>query len=258
MVAESRKAWEANAAYWDENFGEGNIYSEQLIVPATERLLAPRSGEFVLDVACGNGAFARRMAELGARVLAIDFTPEMVERARERTRTDRIEYRLVDATDEAALLSLGRGRFDAVVCTMAIMDMAAIAPLARAVSGLLRRPGRFVFSLLHPCFNNTSTQRFIEDDTTTGGGERRRGVKLSRYLTPGSRPGNFMSGQPEPHLYFERPLHELLGTFFAAGLVMDGIGEPAFRPPAPEASGPLSWKRMHEIPPILVVRLRPA
>ena len=82
---EVREIWDRNAPWWDERIGEGNKYQTLLIGPATERLLELRPGEVILDVACGNGAFSRRMAEAGARVVAFDFSERMLERARERT-----------------------------------------------------------------------------------------------------------------------------------------------------------------------------
>jgi 2-polyprenyl-3-methyl-5-hydroxy-6-metoxy-1,4-benzoquinol methylase len=121
-----------------------------LIAPITERLLDLKRGERVLEIACGNGAFARRMAALGARVVACDFAEMFVERAQARTveNADRIEYRVVDATDEAALLALGAQSFDAAVCTMGLMDMPEIDPLLRALSQLLKPRARVVFAVM--------------------------------------------------------------------------------------------------------------
>ena len=53
---------------------EGNRHSKELVWPAQERLLGLRRGESVLEVACGNGNFARRMARAGAKVVASDFS----------------------------------------------------------------------------------------------------------------------------------------------------------------------------------------
>src|SRR5438477_930567 len=91
----ARDAWEANAAFWDAHQGEGDQFQRVLIRPATERLLEPRPGMTVLDVGCGNGAFSRRLAELGARVVGVDFSAHLLELARGRTtqHPDRIEYR---------------------------------------------------------------------------------------------------------------------------------------------------------------------
>ena len=123
---EQRDIWEQNAHFWDDRMGdEGNRYHNELVAPAQERLLDLRPADLVLDIACGNGQFARRMAQLGARVVALDFSKGMIERAKSRTseNPDRIEYSVIDATDEGALMALGERRFDAAVCTMALMDM---------------------------------------------------------------------------------------------------------------------------------------
>ncbi|HEU0025790.1 MAG TPA: class I SAM-dependent methyltransferase [Ktedonobacterales bacterium] len=260
LAATTSAIWEANAAFWDERMGEGNCFQRLLVAPATERLLAPRVGERVLEVACGNGVMARRLAELGARVLATDVSPTFIERARARSGAlgDRIEYRVVDATSEEALLALGAGEFDAIVCNMALMDMARIEPLMRAARALLR-PGadaRFVFSVMHPCFNSGEVRFVMEEDDL--GGELRtvRAVKISGYLEPDARLGLGMIGQPQPHYYFHRPLSALLGAAFAAGFTLDGLEEPAFEEPEPDAR-PLSWAQFTSIPPVLAARLRP-
>ncbi|MFP3896920.1 MAG: class I SAM-dependent methyltransferase [Anaerolineales bacterium] len=59
-------------------------------------------GERVLDVACGNGLTSRRLAALGAEVVAFDFAREMIAHARQRTtrHAKRITYRVLDAAGE--------------------------------------------------------------------------------------------------------------------------------------------------------------
>ena len=66
--------------------------------------------------------------------------------------------------------------------------------------------------------------------------------------------GDRQPGQPANQLYFDRPLSQLLAPFFAAGLALDGIEEPAF-PEGEEADGP-GWRTTPELPPFLVARLR--
>ena len=83
---ENRRIWDANARWWDDRIGGGNDFQTLLIEPATERLLAVSAGDRILDIACGAGRFARRMAELGARVVAFDCSAKFIERARERGR----------------------------------------------------------------------------------------------------------------------------------------------------------------------------
>src|SRR6516225_2900146 len=75
---ETRKIWDQNATFWDEKMGDGNDVQRLLVAPATEHLLNLQPGEAVLEIACGNGVFSRRMAELGVRVTATDFSSSML------------------------------------------------------------------------------------------------------------------------------------------------------------------------------------
>ena len=256
---ETREVWNQNAEFWDERMGEGNDWFHILEWPPIERLLALEPGETVLDVACGNGLTSRRMAALGARVVAFDFAEAMIDAARRRSAggSESIEYHVLDATDEAALLALGPGRFDAALCNMALMDMAEIRPLMRALSRLLRPGGRFVFSLMHPCFNGARMQHVAEFEEHEGNPVLTYAVKISQYLTPSIEHGNAIYGQPQKQLYFFRPLHVLLGACFDAGLVLDGLEEPAFPPDYPPGNSLLNWSgKYSEIPPVLVARVR--
>ena len=250
-----RDRWNAKAAYWDEHMADGNQFQRELLRPALERLLELQPGDRVLDVACGNGVNARWMASLGTEVLGVDFSRVFLERARARTTPwdDRITYWELDATDEAALLALGEGRFDAIVCSMAMMDMADIGPLLRASRRLLAPVGRFVFSLQHPPFNSNGVSLAGERDEADNSAFA---VKVSAYLTipPGLAAG--MPGEPSPHWYFHRPLHELFGEFFAAGWVIDGLEEPRFST-ASDDPHRLTWSNMPDIPPVLVARAIP-
>jgi 2-polyprenyl-3-methyl-5-hydroxy-6-metoxy-1,4-benzoquinol methylase len=251
--------WDQIAPFWDEYMGEGGKFQVHLIGPATERLLQLKPGERVLDIACGNGAFSRRMAELGAHVVAFDFSEEFIQRAKARTQEHckKIEYRVLDATDREQLLALGRQRFDAAVCTMALMDMAEIEPLMSALTRLLKSGGRFVFSVTHPCFNSSKgVTRIAEEEDKEGEFVTVYSVKISKYIRPSTAKGLGVVGQPVPHYYFHRPISMLFNTCFRAGFVLDGIEEPVFDEKI-EVHRPLSWgANFKEIPPALVARMR--
>ena len=140
---------------------------------------------------------------------------------------DRIEYHIADATDEAQLIALGERRFDAAVCTMALMDMPAIEPLYRAVSRMLKPGGRFVFCVSHPCFNTSYTAMTAEQDLGTG--DVTHSIKVSSYLTMQPTMGVALIGQPAKQYYWDRPISVLLRAGFSAGLVLDALEEPPFK-----------------------------
>jgi 2-polyprenyl-3-methyl-5-hydroxy-6-metoxy-1,4-benzoquinol methylase len=256
---ESHAAWNTNARFWDERMGEGNDFVDVLEWPAIERLLELRPGERVLDAACGNGLTSRRMAAAGAQVTAFDFAEEMIAAAQRHAdaHPDGITYCVLDASDEEALLKLGVGSFDAILCNMALMDMAEIRPLMRAAAQLLKPGGRFVYTLLHPCFNGGGITQSAELCENEGSPRTVYSVKITRYLTPTIEHGAALRDQPQKQLYFFRSLQELFGAAFAAGLVVDGLEEPSFPPDHLVGRNPLAWSgKFSEIPPVLAVRLR--
>jgi SAM-dependent methyltransferase len=233
----------------------GRTWQRDLIAPAVERLLRLRPGERVLELACGNGDFARRMAELGASVLASDFSAAMVEAA--RAHGGDVEYRVADATDQNQMLALGRpGEFDAIVSNMAIMDMLSIEPMARAARTLVKPTGRFVFSTVHPAFNGSDSVRVVEQSEDEHGVVRRYSVKVSEYIGSKASKGVALEDQPVTQWYFHRPMKDLFAPFFDQGFVMDGFDEPVLTPEQVRPGGTSAV--FVEIPPVLVARLRPA
>ena len=68
LVRESGDIWNQNANWWDARMGEGNDWHRSLIASAVERLLEAQPCERVLELACGNGQLASRLASIGAEV----------------------------------------------------------------------------------------------------------------------------------------------------------------------------------------------
>jgi ubiquinone/menaquinone biosynthesis C-methylase UbiE len=257
------EVWDRLADWWDDRIGNGNEFQDYLIEPATEHLLALKPGERVLDIGCGAGRFARRIAALGATVIAIDHAERFLNRARERTTEsiERIEYLKLDASDPLALMSLGEESFDAAVCTMALMDMSSITPLISSLPRILKPQGRFVFSVSHPVFNSGTARHVAEQFEHDGEVITRSGMTVTEYTEPFAYRGLGIPGQPEPQHYFHRSISLLFNTCFRYGFVLDDMEEPVFPQGFQNSSNsPFAFGRMPLIPPILVARmvLRPS
>jgi trans-aconitate methyltransferase len=118
-----------------ERYAANARFVAELGMPVLE-LLAPRAGERVLDLGCGDGVLTAKLAELGCTVVGVDAAAGMVHSARRRG----LDARLMDGRD----LSFER-EFDAVFSNAALHWMkadpeAVVAGVARA----LRPGGRFV------------------------------------------------------------------------------------------------------------------
>lgn len=258
---EGRDLWNGKAVFWDELHGdEGNLFHRTLIEPSVETLLDLQPGERVLDIGCGNGVLARRLAELGGVVTAFDFSEALINLAKARGQKsgEPIDYRVMDATDKEAMVSLGEGKFDVITCTMTLMDVPTIEPIFRAVRQLLTDDGRFVYSTAHPAFNSNNPIFVHEKVDVDGVVSDHYAVKLRTYLDMPPVKGSGAPDEPNPHYYYHRPLHELLGVAFANGLVLDGLLEPAFKPEDADRTDRLDWLKLWQIPPVITGRLRKA
>jgi 2-polyprenyl-3-methyl-5-hydroxy-6-metoxy-1,4-benzoquinol methylase len=260
-AAETAGVWNALADWWDDAIGSGNATQDLLVEPAQERLLDLRPGETVLDIACGAGRFTRRMAAQGVQVVAFDHSERFIARARQKTPSDlqsRIDYHVLSADDAPGLLALGERRFDAAVCTMALMDMARIRPLLSMLPRLLATEGRFVFSVTHPVFNSGDARLIGEQVRRDRDFATEVSIKVTDYLTCRMQADIAVVGQPVDQHYFHRPMSVLLNACFDEGLLLDRLEEPALPVSSdPIAQRTVSWRNISLLPQVLVARLRP-
>jgi ubiquinone/menaquinone biosynthesis C-methylase UbiE len=122
-----------------------------LVDPVLTEMVGGVAALEVLSLACGQGQDARLLARLGATVVGVDLSEEMLRYARRHEANHRlgIEYVHGDAQD---LATFADGSFDGVVCHMALMDIPGLAPTAASVARVLRDRAWFVFSIVHPCY----------------------------------------------------------------------------------------------------------
>jgi ubiquinone/menaquinone biosynthesis C-methylase UbiE len=250
---EVKNIWNENAEFWDSKMGEGNDFHKTLIEPIQLKLLNINPGDKILDIACGNGQFARKMAELGANVTAIDFSDKFIAIAKSKGNYD-IKYRVLDATSKTDLKKLTGNTFDSIVCTMALMDMENIEVLIDHLPKMLKKKGIFVFSILHPCFNSGENILVHERDDSGGEVKSKYYVKICNYLIEKNGLGIGMIGQPKPQYYFHRPVSAILKYFFESGFVLDAYEEPSFA--NIENPNTIYGNVYKHIPPALICRLK--
>jgi SAM-dependent methyltransferase len=107
----------------------------------------PRSGERVLDVACGTGVVARRAAPMvgaSGQVVGLDFSPDMLEVARARAGDEglAIDWREASAVD----LPFPDGAFDLLICQQGLQFFPDRPRAVREMRRVLTTGGRTVIA----------------------------------------------------------------------------------------------------------------
>jgi 2-polyprenyl-3-methyl-5-hydroxy-6-metoxy-1,4-benzoquinol methylase len=139
-------SWHRNVPQWTAAVRDGQIESRRLVTDAAvvEAVLS-FSPSTVLDVGCGEGWLARRLAEAGAMVTGVDVVPELVARAQSAGGGDFRVLAYAEVEKDAF-----RTAFDAVVCNFSLLGNTSVDTLLRAVPSLLHPDGVLVVQTLHP------------------------------------------------------------------------------------------------------------
>jgi ubiquinone/menaquinone biosynthesis C-methylase UbiE len=217
--------WDQMAEWWDEKLGdEGDLWHRTLIDPPLIRLVDRVEGLRVLDLACGNGYLSRRFARQGAIVTGVDTNAPIIERARGREEQGPlgIAYHVADASH---LDMFEDNSHDLVICNMALMDIENAAGAIQEVARVLRKQGRFIASLSHPCFDKVNTSGWeIEQIYPTTTIWR----KMSRYreIAADELPWLQIPGKVVSTRAHHRPLSWYFHAFRDAGLVVANFEEP--------------------------------
>jgi SAM-dependent methyltransferase len=111
--------------------------------PVVHRILDTLPPGDALDAACGTGRYAEYLAGKGHRVVGVDSSPEMLDRA--RTRVPSAGFSL----GELYRLPLPDSSMDLVVCTLALTHVPALGPVLAEFTRVLRPGGQVVLADAH-------------------------------------------------------------------------------------------------------------
>lgn len=128
-------SWGPVAEWYDGLLeGDKDSYQQQVILPNLLRLLAPKAGERILDVACGSGFFARAAAAAGAQVTASDVSAELVKLAKEKLSSN-IRYHVAPAHRQSFLEA---GSADKAMIVLALQNIKEIRETLKEIARVLK------------------------------------------------------------------------------------------------------------------------
>jgi ubiquinone/menaquinone biosynthesis C-methylase UbiE len=136
----------------------------ELEEPEVDRALGNVKDLEVLDVGAGTGRHAVRVAQRGARVTAVDFSEEMLARARQKTGADRVRWLVHDV---ALPLPFEARSFDRVLSALVLehIPVSDLASFFRDLGRVARDDGLIVVTAMHPAMFLKGVSANFRDDS---------------------------------------------------------------------------------------------
>lgn len=208
--------------------------------PATLSLLPRLDGVRVLDAGCGPGLYAKELVDRGADVVAVDVTPQMIERAR-ATVGERATFHVADLSQP---LSFAADRaFEGIVSALVLDYIDDWEPVFAEFFRVLEPGGWLVYSHSHPM----SDYLLLRDKVCS----QPRYFDRERFSM---RWSGF--GEPKPLVETNRrPLAQMINPLVRAGFVLEELLEP-LPIPSVEQSNPALFESLSREPCFLCVRAR--
>jgi ubiquinone/menaquinone biosynthesis C-methylase UbiE len=147
---------------WSEVYDSDGNPLVALEEPEVIRMMGEVRGLTIADVGTGTGRHALRFASAGARVVGIDFSLAMMERARAKANADRITFICADCLR----LPLPGSSFDRVISGLVAEHVPALEPYLAELGRICRRGGFVIVTTLHPAMNLEGVRARFNDPVT--------------------------------------------------------------------------------------------
>ncbi|MGB0579124.1 MAG: class I SAM-dependent methyltransferase [Limisphaerales bacterium] len=141
-----------------------DVEDNPLVILETDhfyRLLGDVRALKVLDVGCGTGRHAARLAGAGASVTGIDFSDGMLTKAREKS--PEVDFQQQDIQQP---LRFDDDEFDRVICGLVVDHVSKLRELFSEMARVCKADGSVVVSVMHPAMMLTGARARFTDPQT--------------------------------------------------------------------------------------------
>lgn len=225
----SKTSW-GKVANWYNNLleKEEGTYQKTLILPNLLRLIQIKKGETILDLACGQGFFAREFAKMGSKVIGVDVSQELIDIAKKNSNnlaikqlnnSTKIEYHVAPAHK---LSFLPNASIDNTLIVLSLQNIENAHDVIREASRVLKTKGKLFIVLNHPAFRIPKASSWGWDDTL-----KTQYRRLDSYLSESKEAIQMHPGDnpSQKTISFHRPLQFYFKTLNKNGLFVSKLEE---------------------------------
>jgi 2-polyprenyl-3-methyl-5-hydroxy-6-metoxy-1,4-benzoquinol methylase len=132
---------------WSKTYDTDENLTRDLDQRVIREVLINRQFTSILEIGCGTGKNTSFLAQIGKIVHAVDFSQEMIEKAKEKVQADHIRFSIRDITQS---WNFENQSFDLIVCNLVLEHIEDLSFVFSEATHVLQDKGIFFISELHP------------------------------------------------------------------------------------------------------------
>ena len=241
-MKKSDTSWGKVADWYDDYLTNDDSYQKAVILPNLMRILDPKPGEHIVDLACGQGFFSEKIALSKATVTGVDISSELINKAEIRIKLLQKEKNIkakfiVSSADDLSMIPALS--VEKIICVLAAQNIKELDTMFGECARVLKKAGKFILVLNHPSFRvpQASDWYFAEakkailipgTNQRAGNTPARQGRVVYQYLSEGAikidmNPGSIKDKKFT--LSYHRPLQVFVKWLSKRGFVITRLEE---------------------------------
>lgn len=219
-------SWGGVADWYDDLLAEDDTYQAKVILPNLTRLVEPKKGEALLDLACGQGFFSRAFVAAGAIVVGTDISPELIKKAQDFHHDAHGENPRFFVAPSHELYMIQERSIDKAVIVLALQNIEKMKETFEAVSAVLKPHGKLYIVLNHPAFRIPKRSSWGFDEAMGVQYRRIDGYLSEAKTSIDMHPGVAAAGKKaKMTISFHRPLQVYFKHLTKAGFSVTKLEE---------------------------------
>lgn len=132
---------------WAETYDTNENSTRDLNYKTIRRESFSFTNQTVLELGCGTGLNTQHIADQADKVVGVDFSGQMLSKARKRNRAENIQFIAADITKP---WSFEAGSFDFIVANLVLEHVKDLSHIFKEAFRVLRKDGKLYLAELHP------------------------------------------------------------------------------------------------------------
>ena len=227
-VKPARTTW-GNVAEWYDDMLEQNpdSFQKNVLMPNLIRIVEPKKGMNLLDLACGQGYFSRAFHQNGAKVIGYDISKELISLAleQEKKRKEGEEKIQFHVTPADSLPFLQNGTMDVVTILLAIQNIENVEGVFAECSRVLKSGGRMVLVINHPAFRIPQRSDWGWDEKSSKQYRRLDAYMSDDQIKIDMTPSEKLPQKKKYTVSFHRPIQSYFKSITKTGFAITRLEE---------------------------------